>query len=264
MASAGTSTQRTYRYLRLSILGSVLTLTVAVVQVLVARGPLASISASFYTPARGIFVGSLFAVGLALLALSGRSLERMLLAFAALFVPVIATVPTPIATGDVPGVVVACASRCVPVGEQAGVRNGMLALVVVGAVAVLTVLVLAIVERLVTIRLAVALVVAALVVVGVGGWNAVWSASFLAYGHLVATICFFACIALASVAAAVVAPVHWRVVYGALAAGILADLVWLAVQRVVFAGEAIAIVLFAVFWVAQTIQKWNELDPSFR
>ncbi len=60
----------------------------------------------------------------------------------------------------------------------------------------------------------------------------------------------------------------------AVAVGILATLVLLAigivtdVERtgfpVVFVGESIALALFGVFWLVQTVEFWNEADPSLR
>jgi len=264
MPLISTSTQRTYRYVRLGIIGAVLALAVAVGQVIATRGPLQSISASFYTPARGVFVGALFAVSLALVALSGHSVERALLDLAALFAPVIAIVPTPVVTGDAPGVVVRCATPCVPAGELPGVANGMLALMAVGAAGVITALVLGIRQGTLTRAATTVLVLAAVVVAAFSIWSLVAPAALARYGHLIATIGFFAAIAFSSVAAAFAATGRWRVVYGVLAAALVLDLVWLAVQRAVFAGETIAIALFAVFWIAQTVQKWNEVDPGIR
>ncbi|KEP74077.1 hypothetical protein HR12_22050 [Microbacterium sp. SUBG005] len=33
---------------------------------------------------------------------------------------------------------------------------------------------------------------------------------------------------------------------------------------VVLVGEAVALALFAVFWIVQTIELWDEVDPSIR
>src|SRR5690606_393488 len=80
-----TSTYRTYRYVRLAIVGAVVLLAVSLNTVFVDDGPITSISALVYTPGRSIFVGVLFAITLALVALSGHSLEQVLLDLAALF-----------------------------------------------------------------------------------------------------------------------------------------------------------------------------------
>ena len=70
-----TSTQRTYRYVRLSLIGATVLLAVAIAIESVTVGVPASVSASYYTSAGPAFVGSLTAVALALVALSGRSVE---------------------------------------------------------------------------------------------------------------------------------------------------------------------------------------------
>jgi hypothetical protein len=66
---------------------------------------------------------------------------------------------------------------------------------------------------------------------------------------------------LAGVAAAATSG-RWRVAYAAIAVLILADLIGLAITRTTLVGEAIALALFSVFWLAQTIQRWNEVDPG--
>ena len=89
-----TSLQRTYRYLRIGVAGTVVVIFVSVLLAVPAVGWLTSVSDYFYSPARDAFVGALIAASLALLALSGRGLERGLLDAAALFAPLIALVPT--------------------------------------------------------------------------------------------------------------------------------------------------------------------------
>jgi H+/Cl- antiporter ClcA len=65
-----TSTQRTHRYLRIAIGGTVVVIFAAMLAAVPTVGWLASISDYFYTPARNAFVGALIAASLALLALS--------------------------------------------------------------------------------------------------------------------------------------------------------------------------------------------------
>ena len=61
--SSTTSPQRTYRYLRMSIAGTVVVIASAVVVATARVGWLPSISAYYYTPARNAFVGALVASG---------------------------------------------------------------------------------------------------------------------------------------------------------------------------------------------------------
>ncbi|MDP8988060.1 MAG: hypothetical protein M3N11_06900, partial [Actinomycetota bacterium] len=55
----------------------------------------ASISAYYYTPVRGIFVGAIIAVGFSLIVIKGRGmLEDTALNFAGIFAPIVAVAPT--------------------------------------------------------------------------------------------------------------------------------------------------------------------------
>ena len=60
-----TSTQRTYRYVRLTILAATLLLAVAVAVEEITGGPLPSLSAAYYTPAGPMFVAGLCVVAAA-------------------------------------------------------------------------------------------------------------------------------------------------------------------------------------------------------
>jgi hypothetical protein len=87
---------KTYRYLRIGMVGAVLLLAVSV---LLERAKVScwqtSISAYYYTPVRAIFVGGLIAIGLALLVVKGRTeFEDICLNIAGMFAPIVAVVPT--------------------------------------------------------------------------------------------------------------------------------------------------------------------------
>ena len=66
-----TSTQRTYRYVRLAIIGATVFLATGVALEVASGTALPSVSATYYGPAGPVFVGALSAIALALLALSG-------------------------------------------------------------------------------------------------------------------------------------------------------------------------------------------------
>ncbi|GAA2006981.1 hypothetical protein GCM10009739_17850 [Microbacterium ulmi] len=251
------------------------------------NGPLGSISAAYYTSAGPIFVGGVFAVGLALLALSGHSLGQVSLDLAAIAAPVVAIVPAPVFGGDVRGLVVDCAGApapCVPAAFVGAVHNGMTALVVTGAVGWVAALVVAAVQRTLTGRTIWALVVAGAIIAGATAWWLLAPDSFLRAGHVVAAASFFAFIAVAALASALDAAragePGYRLVYTIIAFGILADLLVLlgvviasgvgfAVPEPwgvspVFLGEAVALALFAAFWIVQTIETWDSPDPALR
>lgn len=284
-----TSTQRTYRYVRISLVGVILFLGIGVAVQITAGGPLASVSAAYYSPARDVFVGALCAVSLALLALSGRSLEQVLLDLAALFAPVIALVPTPALPSDGASVLVECPTDrpCVPVALLPGIANGVLTLLAVGAAGIVTAFVLARVQGAWDRPVAWALGAATTIVAGAGVWWAVSPQTFVALAHGVAAFAFFALFAtVAGLAAWRPAAAHaerqgrFRVLYAVIAAGITlalagvttavisraagSDFVDTAPVPIVFIGEAAALAFFAAFWIVQTVELWNDPDPRLR
>lgn len=284
-----TSTQRTYRYLRLSIVGVVVLLGVSLALQLGDGGVLGSVSAMYYTPARNVFVGGLCGVSLALLALSGRSVEQALLDLAAVLAAVVALVPTPVAAGDVSGVAVACPGEasCVPAAFEPEIANGVLSFGVVGLLVALGAVVLAVVQRTLTVALGVAIAAGAALVGAFLGWWLLGPTSFLLGAHNVATTGFFAVIAVVAGLAAL-RPASgdqrrrrlFRVIYSAISAGVVASLLFLAVVVVLRAsgtdlvgatslplvlyGEGAALTMFAAFWAAQTAELWDDPDPRRR
>ncbi|QAY58626.1 hypothetical protein ET475_00470 [Microbacterium protaetiae] len=275
MQLASTSTQRTYRYVRLTILGAVFALAVSLIIVVAADGPVTSLSALFYTPGRTVFTGVLFAVALALLALSGHSVEQVLLDVAALFAPLIAVIPTPLGVGDAPGVECPGQTPCVPAEYTAGVHNGVITFVVVVIVGAGCALVLGRGQRTMSRGVVIAVAAAVVVALAMLVWLLVWPAALLQTGHLVVTAGFFGLMSAVAVVSAVASVGRWRVIYLVVAIGMAASLLFLAAvgiarlagadlagQPWILVGEVGLIAFFAAFWIAQTAQKWNEVDPS--
>ena len=87
---------KTYRYLRIGMIGAVVLLAASIVIEHMKAGCWqTSVSAYYYTPVRSIFVGSMIAVGLALIVYKGRSaLEDAFLNVAGMLAPVVAVAPT--------------------------------------------------------------------------------------------------------------------------------------------------------------------------
>ncbi|PTT17319.1 hypothetical protein DBR36_10995 [Microbacterium sp. HMWF026] len=104
--------------------------------------------------------------------------------------------------------------------------------------------------------------------------------AFLAAAHEVAAVAFFAIVsAVAGVAAWRPHPSghggpRVRGAYAAVAVAIAVTLILLVVGivtgvdrsgfPVVLVGEAVALLLFSVFWIVQTVELWNEADPTLR
>ncbi|WP_194409382.1 hypothetical protein [Microbacterium cremeum] len=274
--AVSTSLERTYRYLRIGVAGSVVVIFVSAGVAAASVGWLTSVSDYFYTSARDPFVGALIAVSLALLALSGRGAERALLDAAALFAPLIALVPTTVAAGSIPGVDVTCTGRCFPPAYEADAANGVLTYLVVGALAVAVALLLAALRQvsLAAVRFSLALTVAVLLVVGLT-WSLARDA-FLQQAHFVATTVFFALFAAVAVRNAfprrgAPPPTVFRVLYTAIAIGLAVLLVAYVVLLpqadgsgipIVLIVEAVALSLFFAFWVVQGVEKWADPDPA--
>ncbi len=270
MAHDANTLQRTYQYLRITLVATVVVIFVSVAVAIPIVGWLPSISHYFYTPARNGFVGALAAASLALFALSGRRIESVLLDGAALLAPLIAIVPTAMAAGTVPGVITGCSQPCVPDWYLAEVNNGVATYLVVGGVVVIA--------GVVAFRRIVAsawIAVGVLAVVGVG-WGFFFD-GFVAYGHFIATTLFFVVIVVIALLNAFAAPEpgaeapgrRLRGAYVVIAALLVIDLIVLAVLALgrfagpgLLIGESVALVLFALFWALQTAQKWGQSNPS--
>lgn len=277
MATAvSTSLERTYRYLRIGIAGTVVAIFVAIAQAATTYGWLTSVSDYFYTPARDVFVGALIAASLALFALSGRGAERALLDAAALFAPLVALVPTTLSPDAVPGVTVPCEGRCFPPAYEADVANGVAVYLVLGALTLLVALVLAALGQVSLAVVWPSLLVAAIVLVATGLTWAFARDTFLQQAHFVATTAFFALFAAVAVRNAFPrrgpqpTPL-FRGLYIGIAVGLVVTLIAYVVLLpgadgsgipVVLIVEAIALALFFAFWVVQGIEKWPEPDPT--
>ena len=137
MPSTGRPTTKTYLYLRVALLALAIFLGAALpIERAFGDTPWpGSISAYYYTPVQSVFVGTLVAMGLCLVAIKGRDLARedLMLNVAGMFAPVVALVPTPLEDSDACGP----SARCVPAAFVPGVENNVQALIVVGALGVL-------------------------------------------------------------------------------------------------------------------------------
>ncbi len=130
----GEAIRKTYRYLRVSIVGMVGLLAVAVaIEIAWGAGQLGSISAYYYTPVRSIFVGALMAIGLSLIAIRGRDgAEDTLLNVAGMLAPVVAVVPTPLSRDGADG----NPEPYVPEEFLTSIENNLSAMLVLGVIGI--------------------------------------------------------------------------------------------------------------------------------
>lgn len=294
---AATTPQKTHRYLRLSLVLIVFTLLVGVaLQSIVVTWeplifgwhPLASISHTFHTPGRDVFVGSLLAASVVLLALSGRSRATTLLDVCAVFAPLIAIVPTGLADSRAVGhLTCPVMVDCIPSADIGSAKAGIAVYAVVVVAVVVT---MAVIRRrtrtpnpsarLVSI---IALITAA-AMTALAFWPALnenfpfnfWPVASI---HFAVTLVFFGVFAAVPILSAggplepgeTPPTPRQRSIYRWIAGLLIADLLLLVVALlfrqtfgetpVVLIGEAVALILFAWFWWVQTFHRWNDANP---
>jgi hypothetical protein len=277
---ADTAAITTYRYLRISMVGAVLLLAVSI---LIERSQVdcwqTSVSAYYYTPVKAIFVGVLMAVGLCLIVIKGSTTwEDATLNAAGMLAPVVAVVPT----SDV-GTCWSVTPRPLPVNDDgdladwvvANIDNNITALIVTGIVGLIVAAVIAtIVTRNVKavaeigpmqMRLGLLGAMAFLVV---GAMLFAFWDGFDTRAHGLAAVAMFAFLAVAVGINAWhhrndPAPRAYFWIYAAIAGlMVAAGAVMLPFgsswDHMVLVLEATEITLFAVFWLVQTKEHWNE------
>jgi hypothetical protein len=271
---------KTYRYLRISMVGAVVLLGVSI---LIERSGLAcwqtSVSAYYYTPVRAIFVGVLMATGLSLIVIKGGTAwEDATLNAAGMLAPVVAVVPTT----DVG----ACWSQSpgrLPVDDDgnlapwviANIDNNITALVITGIAGLLVAAVIAsiatsnikAVAEVGDIGLRIGLAAAlAFLLVGAGLF-VLWD-DFNTRAHGIAAVLMFLFLALAVGGNAWdrrrdPAPRTYFWLYASIAAGmVIAPAIMFPLgsnwRHMVLVLEATEITLFAIFWLVQTREHWHE------
>ncbi len=271
MDEQSTSAIKTYRYLRLAMVAMIGLLAVSLVIEWWKTGRSClqtSISAYYYTPVAAIFVGTLITIGICMVALKGNSeREDVLLNVAGMLAPVVALVPTP-GKGT-------CHSAAVTLSDtRANVGNNMLALMVVAAVCLL-------ITGYILFRTApefkylAGLAVAGIIIVGAIGCFFLNRDGLIKVAHYSAAVAMFVCIvgvvllnayqfgrkATGQTGSKPPPPNRYFTIAVAMVAGPvlmwLADLVW-GWDHAVLWIEGLLIVLFALFWLIQTQELWNE------
>ena len=283
----------TYRALRLGMVAAGLLLLVSVVlECLRIGGIPGSISATFYSPVRSIFVATLLTVGLALVAIKGRpGWENGLLDIAGVLVPLVAFVPTPVTLASIAdGATLrySCPDRgqaCVPPELAADAANNAAAYLVVALVGILFVWV-----RWWRVRSGPApwhgrttraVVVATVLLAAITAWFLLARDSFTNYAHYTSAITFFVLlIAVVWINGRHAQPGQERLgatregyrrgYYGialAMTSAVLAGVATFLITGeqsgfpVVFWLEVALLLLFIAFWLLQTSEHWNHGQP---
>ena len=263
---------RTYRFVRMALVILVLLLGTSVLMYVAEHGMLQSISASYYTPVKAVFVASLCATGALLLVYQGGTpLEDVLLNGSGFFAFIVAFVPTrPEDT---------CVPSAIPSDVQEAIGNNVgalfiLAIVTFAAVTYIQLFHTSPAERELSKGVGIAIAVSLLAFLALAGYRG----GFMCHGHNTAAILLFI---------GIVATVFtnglglarkqsredgrpwqehiwnryfWGFVLMVVSIAVIAItgpwLGWL--DHWVFWLEAALIAQFGLFWLTQTIELWRE------
>jgi hypothetical protein len=270
---------KSYRYLRLVMVGLVILLAISVLIEVQQSGPgcwRTSISSYYWTPVRGVFIGALVSIGVCLIVLKGNTaIEDLLLNVAGALAPVVAFVPIldPKECQSTPWAADADA--------RANIFNNVGALLIAGLIATAVAWWVARREgkgRLTRADLVGIVVTVGLVAAGIGLF--LWARDFFdRWAHYLAAIPLFALLVAVMVVNAVSygrttaadegrrqvrrADLANRYLVLALATVGLVVVMGLVAWRLpwrhgTFWIEVVVIAAFALFWVFQTQELWNE------
>jgi hypothetical protein len=275
---------KTYRYLRIGMIGAVVFLAASIA---IERSKVdcwqTSISAYYYTPVRAIFVGSMIAVGLSLIVYKARfMLEDVLLNLAGMLAPVVAVAPTtdvgkcwsvtpnpfPVSNGAPANWVV----KNIDNNFNALLIAGAVGLIAGGAIALITTIVRrkSISESVEEVEQGTGYSLAACAVALLAGWVLIryWS-DFDTRAHGFAAVGMFVSL-IGSIIVKLwhqrgepadqkkVLPAHVVVVTLMIVGGLLIWLTRVFGDYTVLWLEGWEIALFAVYWLVQTVEYWNE------
>ncbi|WP_091703162.1 hypothetical protein [Microbacterium sp. cf046] len=287
--------RRTYRYLRLVMIGAVAAIFLAVGLTWQEYHHLIpTISHFFYTPAGVVFVGSLIAAAAAMLALSGDGVQQVLLDIAAMLVPIIALVPTnadnKILENLRQNVCPDGREVCVPSPFDGYATIGMTVWLIAVPTVLLIALAIGIADRRSSGRFTTQFLwtqgLCWAVWIAVFTWFMWFREAFFAAGHYISAVAFFIVVTLVALWQAILGPLQTRqeIANGEKPTPLQRGLPWvywfiaallvgvLFMGAAIFTGlikpgpdgmfwvEAWGLIGFGVFWLIQTFQKWRVLD----
>jgi hypothetical protein len=279
--------RKTYRYLRIAIVGMVALLAVSVlIELGWGEGQLGSISAYYYTPVRSMFVGALMAIGLSLIAIRGRDgAEDTLLNLAGMLAPVVALVPTPLSRTGEDGEL----EGYVPDEHLASIDNNVGALLVVGVVGICFAAWTANRNPPETRRAAlIGVAVGVAAFAGFAAWFLFGHDSFVVGAHYLAAVPLFGFVSAVAWINAKAARdkqdddpvlqmlpaqrrarlyqlIAWAMVATVVVAGVLFALQAAGstpIPHWLFYVETVLLALFTTFWLLQTAEYWSEAIPD--
>ena len=260
---------KTWRYLRLAMVGLTIGLLVSVAhewRTVDSHCFQESLSAYYYTPVRGFFVAALLSIGVCMFCLKGsREVEDVLLNLAGMFAAVVALVPTP-------GIGACTSLAATKAGRLEHIENNVTALIAVGLFGLLVFALLARRDPPEG-RARIGYAAGALLWAAVALIFVIDRGLFAGNAHDIAAYAMFICIlgvvafnALGYRKATPRSPKNpYTLVFVAMLASVAVPLVaglagW---DHWVIGVETSFIVMFAVFWVIQTKELWDEgLRPS--
>ena len=273
-----TDALRTYRYLRIGMIGAAVLLATSI---LIERSKVdcfqTSISAYYYTPVRAIFVGAMFVVGFALIVYKGRGWwEDTCLNFAGMLAPVVAVAPT-MDVGDCWSV----EPNPLPVQDGSpadwvvrNIDNNFYSLLITGGIGLAVALAISLAARYkkrpptrpILNGTTITLAITALVLV-LGWWLIENWDDFYTRVHGIAAVAMFVFLIGAVAGKAIERRREGATVWFPLYAvcgllmvigGALIGLTRVFDEHTVFALEAYEIAFFALYWIAQTVDNWDE------
>ena len=288
MPSRSQSAITTYRALRMGVVAAALLLMASLVLEIVRTCglQLTSISASYYSPVRNVFVGVLVATGLALIAIMGREKsEDGALNLAGMLAPTIGMLPTTVGP-SAPGACREGVAKCIPVSVLTDVENNVSALLILGLVGLVGALVYVVrtygwgsaqLRRIVLPSL--------LWLVSSALWLFARELMFV-HGHNLAAFCFFLLLAWVARINALdppdgptvmgLTPRAYQRGYQLISTAMIATIVLTAIYDIAillgwlpnpypqwfFVAESLLLALFIAFWMLQTAHFWQDGVPD--
>jgi len=288
MPSRSQSAIITYRALRMGVVAVSLLLMVSLVlEIIRTKGlQLTSISASYYSPVRNVFVGVLVATGMALVAIMGREKnEDGALNLAGMLGPTIGMLPTTVGP-SAPGACREGVAKCIPITTLVDVENNVSALLILG----LVVLVGALIYVLRThgagsVQLRRMILPAVLWLVSAALWLFARELMFV-HGHNLAAFFFFLLLAWVARINALdppegatvlgLRPQDYQRGYQIISWAMIVTIVLTAIYDIgilltwlpdpfpqwFFVAESVLLALFIAFWILQTMHFWHVGVPD--